>query len=101
MLRSHLKPRQCERCCAFRAGDNGQISAHLRSGNCEKAVFVPMDPEVERKGNELSRSGCSKTWEQVCMVLFDCDLDDVPSPCKHCPRFLSSSLLLPLGREPY
>ncbi|TGZ78853.1 hypothetical protein EX30DRAFT_397532 [Ascodesmis nigricans] len=80
VLRSHLKPRQCERCCNFRAGDRGQISQHLKNGNCEKGNFVPMDPEVERKGNELSRAGCSKTWEQVCMVLFDCDLDDVPPP---------------------
>lgn len=79
VLRAHLKPKQCERCCLFRAGDRGQISNHLRGGNCEKAEeFVPIDPEIEKKGNELSRAGCSKTWEQVCMVLFECSLEEVP-----------------------
>jgi hypothetical protein len=41
-----------------------------------------MDREIERKGKALSRSGRIKTWEEVCTLIFECELDQVPPACK-------------------
>ncbi|KAI5805880.1 hypothetical protein EDC01DRAFT_640680 [Geopyxis carbonaria] len=91
VLRAHLQPLQCRRCCEFRAGDQGQISHHLQVKNCEKREFVPLDPEIERKGRELSRAGRRNNWAQVCMVIFDCDLASVPPPYFDTTESLHSS----------
>ncbi len=81
-LRTHLKPLQCPRCSDFRCGDNGQINKHLKTANCEKSDFTPIDQTIVRKGKDLAR-GKSRTWEEIYMVLFDCDRESVPSPCEH------------------
>ncbi|KAI5799368.1 hypothetical protein FPQ18DRAFT_317544 [Pyronema domesticum] len=82
VLRAHLKPLQCDRCGEFRAGDQGQIRKHLRDNNCEKATeFVPVNEAIVKKGEDLKKtSGKAKTWQRVYMILFECSLEEVPSP---------------------
>ncbi|KAF8540057.1 hypothetical protein BDD12DRAFT_52222 [Trichophaea hybrida] len=83
VLRGHLKPIQCDRCGKYRAGDNGQIRTHLRNSNCEKpARFIPVDERIVQMGDDLKKSsGKARTWKQVYMILFECEEEDVPSPC--------------------
>jgi len=84
VLRVHLKPLQCPRCAKFRAGDDGQVEKHLRDTNCEKpTTFIPVDESTVQKGKDLKKgSKKTVTWQQVYMVLFNCQQHEVPSPCK-------------------
>ena len=96
VLRSHLKPRQCDR-CNFRAGDQGQISHHLRVKNCAKVEWVPVDVETVRMGSELARNGKSKTWVQVCMLLFGCAAEECPTPWEEPAEVAVMSPCVPAG----
>ncbi|KAI5778728.1 hypothetical protein EDC01DRAFT_332138 [Geopyxis carbonaria] len=82
VLRTHLKPLQCDRCGSYQAGDQGQIRAHLRRGNCEKPEkFYPLDEKIIQKGNDLKKnSGKTRTWPQLFVVLFEVPESAVPSP---------------------
>lgn len=77
--RRHLKPRQCLRCGTFRAGDQGQIDAHLQGVDCEKVMDIaPVEGDVLAKSKALQMR--SLNWGQIYIILFPgCD---IPDPCK-------------------
>lgn len=73
----HLKPLQCPRCGRFRAGDQGQIRAHIRDGDCERVIdIVPVEDDVVAKGEALLSRSLS--WEQIYGILFPGY--DIPDP---------------------
>ncbi|KAI5847369.1 hypothetical protein DFP73DRAFT_378339 [Morchella snyderi] len=85
--RAHIKPLQCVRCGHFRAGDQGQISAHLRDMNCVKNYeVIPVGSEDIAKAKALETR--SLLWGAIYVILFpDCE-DNIPSPCKFIPPYV-------------